>query len=148
MEKETAEVLDSEGWLHTGDLGRIDSDGFLFLCGRLKNMILSSSGQNIYPEEIELKINYMPFVAESLVLDAGQGKLVAFVYPDYDKMKAENISEEQLAEIMREHEYTLYLYGKSDSDEILFESSIDAGLIKPGSVGKNILENKILLKEK
>ena len=103
MEKETAEVLDSEGWLHTGDLGRIDSDGFLFLCGRLKNMILSSSGQNIYPEEIELKINYMPFVAESLVLDAGQGKLVAFVYPDYDKMKAENISEEQLAEIMREN---------------------------------------------
>ena len=101
MEKETAEVLDSEGWLHTGDLGRIDSDGFLFICGRLKNMILSSSGQNIYPEEIELKVNYMPFVAESLVLDAGQGRLVAFVYPDYDKMKAENVTEEQLEEIMQ-----------------------------------------------
>ena len=103
MEKETAEVLDSEGWLHTGDLGRIDSDGFLFICGRLKNMILSSSGQNIYPEEIELKINYMPFVSESLVLDAGKGKLVAFVYPDYDKMKAENVTEEQLAEIMQQN---------------------------------------------
>ena len=103
MEKETAEVLDSEGWLHTGDLGRIDSDGFLFICGRSKNMILSSSGQNIYPEEIELKVNYMPFVAESLVLDAGQGRLVAFVYPDYDKMKAENVTEEQLAEIMQQN---------------------------------------------
>ena len=103
MEKETSEVLDSEGWLHTGDLGRIDKDGFLFICGRLKNMILSASGQNIYPEEIELKVNYMPFVGESLVLDAGEGKLVAFVYPDYDKMKAENVTEEQLAEIMKQN---------------------------------------------
>ena len=103
MEKETSEVIDSEGWLHTGDLGRIDSDGFLFICGRLKNMILSASGQNIYPEEIELKVNYMPFVSESLILDGGQGKLVAFVYPDYDKMKAENATEEQLAEIMRQN---------------------------------------------
>ena len=103
MEKETSEVLDSEGWLHTGDLGRIDKDGFLFICGRLKNMILSASGQNIYPEEIELKVNYMPFVAESLVLDAGEGKLVAFVYPDYDKMKAENVTEEQLADIMKQN---------------------------------------------
>ena len=97
------EVLDSDGWLHTGDLGRIDKDGFLFICGRLKNMILSASGQNIYPEEIELKVNYMPFVAESLVLDGGQGKLIAFVYPDYDKMKAENVTEEQLSEIMKQN---------------------------------------------
>ena len=103
MEEETAKVLDSEGWLHTGDLGRIDKDGFLFICGRLKNMILSASGQNIYPEEIELKVNFMPFVGESLVLDGGEGKLIAFVYPDYDKMKAENITEDQLSEIMKQN---------------------------------------------
>lgn len=116
MERETAEAIDSEGWLHTGDLGRIDKDGFLFICGRLKNMILSSSGQNIYPEEIELKLNYMPFVSESLVLDAGNGKLIAFVVPDTEKIKSENISEKQLSEIMiknrNELNETLSAYAK------------------------------------
>ena len=66
-------------------------------------MILSSSGQNIYPEEIEAKINFMPYVMESLVLDSKDGKLIAFVYPDKEKMSANNITEEQLEHIMKEN---------------------------------------------
>ncbi|MBP5201924.1 AMP-binding protein, partial [bacterium] len=69
MEKETAEAFDGEGWFHTGDLGFIDEKGFLFIKGRIKSMILSASGQNIYPEEIEAKINSMPYVLESLVIE-------------------------------------------------------------------------------
>ena len=79
----TSAVLDKDGWLHTGDMGTRTPDGTLFLRGRSKTMILSGSGQNIYPEEIEAKLNNMPFVAESLVLER-EGKLVALVYPDYE----------------------------------------------------------------
>ena len=100
MEKETAEAIDSEGWLHTGDLGFIDKDGFVFIRGRSKDMILSSSGQNIYPEEIENQLNYLPYVMESLVLDAGNGKLVALIYPDKDKIRQDNVDDAALAEIM------------------------------------------------
>ena len=81
--KATAAVIDKEGWLHTGDIGTRSADGTLFLKGRNKTMILSASGQNIYPEEIEAKLNNMPFVAESLVVER-DGKLVALVYPDYE----------------------------------------------------------------
>lgn len=75
-------VLSDEGWLKTGDMGTLSPDGTLFLRGRSKTMILTASGQNIYPEEIEAKLNNMPFVAESLVVER-EGKLVALVYPDY-----------------------------------------------------------------
>ncbi|MDE6296575.1 MAG: AMP-binding protein [Muribaculaceae bacterium] len=81
----TDAVFDSEGWLHTGDMGTRSADGTLFLRGRSKTMILSASGQNIYPEEIEAKLNNMPFVAESLVVER-DGKLVGLVYPDYDAL--------------------------------------------------------------
>lgn len=81
----TDAVIDEEGWLHTGDMGTRSADGVLFLRGRYKTMILSSSGQNIYPEEIEAKLNNMPFVAESLVVER-DGKLTALVYPDYEAM--------------------------------------------------------------
>ena len=81
----TDAVIDKDGWLHTGDMGTRSADGVLFLRGRNKTMILSSSGQNIYPEEIEAKLNNMPFVAESLVVER-DGKLVALVYPDYEAM--------------------------------------------------------------
>lgn len=79
----TEAVIDEEGWLHTGDMGTRTPDGTLFIKGRYKTMILSSTGQNIYPEEIEAKLNNMPFVAESLVVER-DGKLVAIVYPDFE----------------------------------------------------------------
>ncbi len=79
----TANVIDKEGWLHTGDMGTRSEDGTLFLRGRSKTMILSASGQNIYPEEIEAKLNNMPYVAESLVVER-DGKLAALVYPDFE----------------------------------------------------------------
>ncbi len=79
----TDNVLDRDGWLKTGDMGTMSRDGVLFLRGRSKTMILGSSGQNIYPEEIEAKLNNMPFVSESLVVER-EGRLVALVYPDYE----------------------------------------------------------------
>lgn len=79
----TEQVIDNEGWLMTGDMGTLSPDGTLYLRGRSKTMILSANGQNIYPEEIEAKLNNMPFVAESLVVER-DGKLVGLVYPDYD----------------------------------------------------------------
>jgi Long-chain acyl-CoA synthetases (AMP-forming) len=95
----TAETIDKEGWLHTGDLGTLDKDGNLFLHGRNKTMILGPSGQNIYPEEIEAKLNNMPFVLECLVVEDG-GKIIALVYPDYEEQAAQNLSDEELVNIM------------------------------------------------
>lgn len=78
----TKAVLDDDGWMNTGDIGTIGSDGLITIRGRDKNMILGPSGQNIYPEEIESKLNNMPGIAESVVIDGGEGKIVALVYPD------------------------------------------------------------------
>lgn len=82
-EEATAEVLSADGWLNTGDICTIDPDGYVYLRGRAKNMILSSSGQNVYPEEIEVKLNNLPLVAESVVVDR-DGKIIALVHPDYE----------------------------------------------------------------
>lgn len=87
----TSSVIDEDGWLHTGDMGTRTSDGTIFIRGRYKTMILSASGQNIYPEEIEAKLNNMPFVAESLVVDR-DGKLVGLVYPDYEAIDKFGVS--------------------------------------------------------
>lgn len=95
----TEAVLDAEGWLHTGDMGTRSADGTLFLRGRSKTMILSASGQNIYPEEIEAKLNNMPFVAESLVVER-DGKLAALVYPDYDALDKFGVSVNELDSTM------------------------------------------------
>ncbi|MBO7127176.1 AMP-binding protein [bacterium] len=107
MEKETAEAFEGEGWFHTGDLGFIDDKGFLFIKGRIKSMILSASGQNIYPEEIEAKLNTMPYVAESLVIENREHKLSAFVFPDTAKARKDGVTDEQLAEIMEENRVKL-----------------------------------------
>ena len=95
----TAVAIDQDGWLHTGDLGIIDEDGYLFIKGRSKNMILGASGQNIYPEEIEDRLNNMPYVSESLVIEK-EGKLIALVYPDFELLNSEKISDEKLPELM------------------------------------------------
>lgn len=98
----TRAAIDSKGWLHTGDLGIIDKEGYLFIKGRSKNMILGPSGQNIYPEEIEDRLNALPYVAESLVIEQ-EGKLIALAYPDYDQAKKDKVSEEGLKKIMNEN---------------------------------------------
>lgn len=102
MEKETAESFDGDGWFHTGDLGFVDKNGFLHIKGRIKSMILSSSGQNIYPEEIEARLNTMPYVIESLVIENKEHKLVAFVYADSAKARKDGVDDACLNEIMQE----------------------------------------------
>ena len=101
-EEATHQSIDSEGWLHTGDLGIIDRDGYLYIKGRSKNMILGPSGQNIYPEEIEARINNMPFVQESLIVEHNQ-KLVALIFPDFDAADKAGYSNEDLERIMEEN---------------------------------------------
>ena len=97
----TDKVLHDDGWLHTGDMGTLSADGTIFIRGRLKTMLLGANGQNIYPEEIEAKLNNMIFVNESLVVERN-GKLVGLVYPDYDTMDAMGVTRDQLPEKMEE----------------------------------------------
>ena len=94
----TEAAIDTDGWLHTGDMGTV-TDGTIFIRGRYKTMILSASGQNIYPEEIEAKLNNMPNVNESLIVERGKG-LTAIVYPDYDRMDADKIDINALTPLM------------------------------------------------
>lgn len=98
----TAAILDEDGWLHTGDLGTVDEQGNIFIRGRNKTMILGSSGQNVYPEEIEARLNNMPYVMESLVIE-NNGKLMALVCPDYEAVDAEHVTQSQLEELMEEN---------------------------------------------
>jgi long-chain acyl-CoA synthetase len=99
-DKATREIFTSDGWMRTGDLGIIDKDGYLYIKGRSKNMILRASGQNIYPEEIEDKINNMPYVVESIVTDHG-GKLIALIYPDFPKLEEDKKNVDDEMEAMR-----------------------------------------------
>jgi long-chain acyl-CoA synthetase len=101
-EKATVDAIDSEGWLHTGDLGVIDADNFIYIRGRSKNMLLGPSGQNIYPEEMEAKLNNYPFVLECVITER-EGKMIAFVYPDPELVEAEKIDATRMKEIMDEN---------------------------------------------
>ena len=101
-EQATADSFTEDGWLRTGDLGVIDADGFIYIKGRCKTMLLGPSGQNIYPEEIEAKINNMPYVLESLVLQKDT-KLVALVCPDFEAVDADKLTQEQLEVVMEEN---------------------------------------------
>ncbi len=98
----TKDSFTKDGWLRTGDLGMLDEDGFLYIKGRCKTMLLGPSGQNIYPEEIEAKINNMPYVLESLVLQHEDNRLVALICPDYNEVDADRLTREQLDEQMEE----------------------------------------------
>ncbi len=98
-EKDTQAVLDADGWLHTGDMGTVEPDGTLYIRGRSKTMILTGSGQNIYPEEIEDKLNNLYLVMESLVLE-NNGKLHALVVPDYEQAEREGVDKNDLPQIM------------------------------------------------
>ncbi|MBQ8839109.1 MAG: AMP-binding protein [Bacteroidales bacterium] len=91
----TAELIDEDGWMHTGDMGIIDADGYLFLKGRSKCMILTANGQNIYPEELEMVLDARPYVAESLVVE-DNGGLVALIYPDLQLGAKDGMSQEKL----------------------------------------------------
>ena len=103
-EEVTRETLDAEGWYHTGDLGTMDREGNIYIRGRIKNMLLGSSGQNIYPEEIEDQLNSMPLVGESLVIQEGE-KLVALVYPDQDE--ALGLDQDSVAAVMEQNRQNL-----------------------------------------
>ena len=95
----TAQIIDANGWLHTGDLGTIDDEGYVTVRGRSKNLLLTSSGQNIYPEEIESKLNNMPYVAESLIV-LQHDKLVALIYPDFDDAFAHGLQQTDIIKVM------------------------------------------------
>lgn len=102
----TQQTVDAEGWYHTGDLGTIDADGNVFINGRSKNMLLGANGQNIYPEEIEDKLNSLTMVVESVVVQRGS-KLVGLVYPDYDEAHNMNFNEEDIRNVMEENRQEL-----------------------------------------
>lgn len=102
----TAAAIDPEGWLHTGDLGVVDAEGTIFISGRSKTVIVGPSGQNIYPEEIEAKLNSLPFVAESLVLERN-GRLFALVYPDMERVDHLRLDERELVQRMEKNRIAL-----------------------------------------
>ena len=102
----TREVLDKDGWYHTGDLGTMSADGHVFIRGRIKNMLLSANGQNVYPEEIEDKLNSMALVSECIVVQK-ENKFIALVHPDYDEVKSMGFTDEELMGVMEQNRLEL-----------------------------------------
>ena len=126
-EEATRQVLDADGWFHTGDLGTMDSDQNIYIKGRSKNMLLGSNGQNIYPEEIEDKLNSLPLVSECLVVQRGE-KLVGLVYPDLEEAKELGLNDADIKNLMEENRKKLNeltpAYCKLSDIEILNEEFI------------------------
>ncbi len=105
-EEATHKAIDAEGWYHTGDLATMSADGHIFIRGRLKNMLLGANGQNVYPEEIEDKLNSMPMVSECIVVQRGD-KLAALVYPDMDEAKNMGFTQSDLESVMEQNRQLL-----------------------------------------
>lgn len=103
----TAQIFDPDGWLHTGDLGIMDEEGNITIKGRSKNMLLGPSGQNIYPEEIEEKLNNLPFVAESIIIQQNDNKLAALIYPEFDEAYSQGMTDKDIEDAMEENRVTL-----------------------------------------
>ena len=120
-EEATRQVLDDDGWYHTGDMGIMNDDGHLFIKGRIKNMLLGANGQNIYPEEIEDKLNSMPMVSDGIIVQR-EDKLVALIHPDFDAVKEMVFSDDELHDIMEQNRNnlnaTLPAYSKIQSFQI------------------------------
>ena len=105
-EEATRQAIDEDGWYHTGDLATMSPDGHIFIRGRLKNMLLGANGQNVYPEEIEDKLNSMAMVNESIIVQRGD-KLVALIHPDIDEAKSMGFSDDDIANIMEQNRQEL-----------------------------------------
>lgn len=120
----TAQTIDKDGWYHTGDLGTMDHEGNVFIKGRSKNMLLSANGQNIYPEEIEDKINSMDLAVESVVVQR-DAKLVALIYPDYDEITNRHLSDTEVKNMMEANRIVLNqempVYSKISEIELMKE---------------------------
>lgn len=100
----TAQAIDADGWLHTGDLGIMDKDGNVTIKGRSKNMLLGPSGQNIYPEEIEEKLSNLPYVCENIVIQQSDNKLAALIYPDFDEAFKQGLTKEDIEKLWKKTE--------------------------------------------
>ncbi|MGM9852655.1 MAG: AMP-binding protein [Muribaculaceae bacterium] len=100
---EATDAVMKDGWMNTGDICTMDDENYLFIRGRDKNMILGPSGQNIYPEEIEQRLNNLPYVAESIVIDAGDGKLEALIHPDLDTAEKQGMTDAQIEQQMNDN---------------------------------------------
>ena len=123
-EEATRQAIDKDGWYHTGDLATMSADGHIFIRGRLKNMLLGANGQNVYPEEIEDKLNSMPLISESLIVQRGD-KLVALIHPDVEEVKEMDLSQEELESAMEQNRQQLNeqlpVYSKLQAFELLEE---------------------------
>lgn len=118
-EEQTAEAFTSDGWLKTGDMGIIDSDGYIFIKGRCKSMLLGPSGQNIYPEEIESALNSMPCIAESLVIEEG-GKLTALIFPNAEQFEGTDVKvDEYMKTVVEQVNSSLPNYSRIENFRIM-----------------------------